>query len=96
MRSFPHVELAFDVAMRRYVPVNISRPKEQHTLLIIKYCLAGCDTGSAFFGIGKKSVFKSMILGALKFQRLKDLGHGPLSNCQSLLALSLLEQYMKN
>ena len=34
------------------------------------------------FGIGKKSVFKRMIQGALKFNRLKDLGHGPLSNCQ--------------
>ena len=32
--------------------------------------------------IGKKSVFKRMIQGALKFQGLKDLGHGPLSNCQ--------------
>ena len=35
-----------------------------------------------FGGIGKKSVFKRMIQGALKFQGLKDLGHGPLSNFQ--------------
>ena len=28
------------------------------------------------------SVFKRMIQGALKFQGLKDLGHGPLSKCQ--------------
>ena len=28
------------------------------------------------------SVFKRMIQGALKFQGLKDLGHGPLLNCQ--------------
>ena len=68
--------------MRRNVPVNIGLTKEQHTLLIIKCYLAGCDIGSAFFGIGTKSVFKRMILGALKFQGLKDLGHGPLSNCQ--------------
>ena len=63
-------ELASDVAMRRYIPVNIlftSLTKEQHTILIIKYCLAGWDIGSAFFGIGKKSVFKRMIQGALKF-----------------------------
>ena len=34
------------------------------------------------FGIGKKSVFKFMKQGTLKFQGLKDLGHGLLSNCQ--------------
>ena len=71
--------------MRRNIPVNIlftSLTKDQHTVLIIKYCLAGCDIGSAFFGFGKKSVFKSMVQGALKFQGLKDLGHGPLSNFQ--------------
>ena len=68
--------------MRRNVPVNTGLTKEQHTLLIIKCCLAGFDIGSAFFGIGTKSVFKRMIQGALKFQGLKDLGHGPLSNCQ--------------
>ena len=52
MRSFSHVELAYDVAMRHNIPVNIlltSPTKEQHIVLIIKYCLAGCDIGSAFF-----------------------------------------------
>ena len=52
MRSFSHVGLAYDVAMRRNIPVNIlftSLTEEQHTVLIIKYCLAGCDIGSAFF-----------------------------------------------
>ena len=51
MRSFSHVELANDVATRRNIPVNIftSLTKEYHTVLIIKYCLAGCDIGSAFF-----------------------------------------------
>ena len=94
MRSFSHVELAYDVDMRRNIPVNIlliSLAKEQHTILIIKYCLAGCDTGSAFFGIGKKSVFKRMIQGGLKFQKLKDLGHGPLSNCQKFTCTQFVE-----
>ena len=71
--------------MRRNIPVNIlftSLTKEQRTILIIKYCLAGFDIGSAFFGVGNKSVFKRMIHGALKFQGIKDLGHRPLSNCQ--------------
>ena len=57
MRSFLHVELAYDVAKRRYIHVNIlftSLTSEQHTRLIIKYCLAGWDIGSAFFGVGKK------------------------------------------
>ena len=52
MRSFLHVELAYDVAIRRYIPVNIlftCLTKEQHTVLIIKYCLAECDIGSVFF-----------------------------------------------
>ena len=38
MGSFSHVELAYDVAMRRYIPVNIiftSLTKEQYTILII-------------------------------------------------------------
>ena len=77
MRYFSRVKLAYDVAMSR-IPVNIlftSHTKEQHTILIIKYCLAECDIGSTFFGIGKMSVIKRMIQGALKFQGLKDLGH---------------------
>ena len=85
MRSFSHVELAYDVAMRRDIPVNIlfnSLTKVRHAIQIIKYCLAGCNIGSAFFGIGKKSVFKRMIQGALKFQGVIDLGHGPLFICQ--------------
>ena len=70
MRSFSHVQLAYDVAMRRNIPVNIlftSLTKEQQTILTIKYCRAGCDIGSALFGIGKMSVFKRMIQGALKY-----------------------------
>ena len=68
--TFLTCELAYDVAMIRYIPVNIlfaSLTKEQHIILIIKYCLAGWDIGSAFYVIGKKSVFKRMIQGALKF-----------------------------
>ena len=30
-------------------------------------CLAGWYIGSAFFGVGKKSIFKRLIQGALKF-----------------------------
>ena len=70
MGSFLHVELAYDVAMRLYIPFNIlftSLTSEQHTRLIIKYCLAGWDIGSAFFGVGKKSALKRMIQDALKF-----------------------------
>ena len=55
----------------------INHSKGQHTILIIKYCLARCDIGSVFFGIGKKSVFKHKIQGAHKFQGLKDLGNRP-------------------
>ena len=93
MRSFSRVELAYDVAMRSNIPVNIlftSLTKEQHTILIIKYCLAECDIGSAFFGLGKKSIFKRMIQGALKFRELQDLGHGPLSNCQKLTCIQFV------
>ena len=57
-------------------------PVLQKKTLKIKYCLSGYDIGSAFFRIGKKSVFKCMLQGALKFQGLKDLGHGSLRNCQ--------------
>ena len=67
MRSFSHVELEYDVAMRSNIPVNIlftSLTKEQHTVLILKYCLAECDIGSAFFGIGKKYVLKKVFFGS--------------------------------
>ena len=30
-------------------------------------------------------IFKRMIQGALEFQGLKDLGHGPWSNCQKFI-----------
>ena len=93
MRSFSHVELAYDVAMRRNIPINIlftSLTQEQHTILIIKYCLAGCDIGSFFFVIGKKSVFKCMIQDALKFQGLKDLGLRHLSNCQKFTCVQFV------
>ena len=59
---------------------------EQHKILIIEYCLAGCDIGSALFGIGTKSVFKRMIQGALKFQ---VLAMGLYQTAKSFLALSL-------
>ena len=52
MRSFSQVESAYDIALRRNIPVNILftiLTKDQHTVLIIKYCLAGSDIGSAFF-----------------------------------------------
>ena len=80
--------------MRCNIPVNIlfiSLTKEQHTILIIKHCLAGCDIGSAFFEIGKMSVFKRMMQGALKFQGLKDLRHGLLSNCQTFTCTQFVD-----
>ena len=43
------------------------------------------------FGIGKKSVFKRMIQGTLKFQGLKDLGHRFLSNCQKFTCTQFVE-----
>ena len=59
-------------------------------LLIIKYCLAELDIGKPFFGVGKKSVFKRVIQGALKFQGMKDLGHWPLSNCQKFTCIQFV------
>ena len=99
MSSFSHVKLAYDVAMRHNIPVNIlftSLTDKLHTELIIKYCLAGCDIGSASFGIGKKSVFKRMIQCALKFQGLNDLGHGPLSNFQKFTCTQFVGAIYEN
>ena len=86
MRSLSHVGLAYYVYMRRNITVNIlftSLTEGKHAILIILYSLAGCDIGSAFFGIGKQSVFKRMMQDALKLQGLEDLDNGPLSNCQN-------------
>ena len=88
MRSLSHVELAYYVYMRRNITVNFlftSLIEEKHAILIIQYYLPGCDIGSAFFGIGKPSVFKRMMQDALKFQGLEDLDNGPLSNCQNFI-----------
>ena len=63
MRSLSHVGLAYDVDMRRNIPVNIlftRLTKEKHSILVIIYCLAGCNMCSALFGVGK-SVFKRMM-----------------------------------
>ena len=65
MRSFLHVELAYEVAMRRYI-IHQSYIRTTHKT-DHKYCLTGWDIGSAFFGVGEKSVFIRMIQGALKF-----------------------------
>ena len=88
MRSLSHVELAYYVYMGRNITVNIlftSLTEEKHAILIILYCLAVCEIGSAFYGIGKRSVFKRMLQDALKFQGLEDLDNGPLSNCQNFI-----------
>ena len=79
MRSFSHVELTYDVATRRNIPVDVLFTSlTKKTIRMIKYCLSGYDKGNVFFGIGRKSVFKWMLQGALKFPGLKDQGHGPL------------------
>ena len=88
MRSFSNVELAYDVAMRRYIPVNIlftSLTKEQDTVLtgIIKYCLAGCDISSAFCWDWYEVRFQTHDTRCTEISGgLKDLCHEPLSNCQ--------------
>ena len=48
------------------------------------------------FGIGKKSVFKRMVQGALKFQGPKDLGNGPLSNFQKFTCTQFVGAIYEN
>ena len=59
MRSLLHVDLAYDVEMRRNNPV-IQPTKEKHAILIIIFSVMVCDICSALFGIAKKSDFKRM------------------------------------
>ena len=73
--------------VKRFIPVYrlfYRLTHEQHRILIVVYCLTGCDTCSAFFGIGKKKVFNLMMQSAMKYQGLKDLGNGSLSKNQKL------------
>ena len=75
------------VDMKRNIPVHVlfnCLTEEQRAILTTVYCLTGCDTCSAFYGIGKKSVFKLLIQRAPKFQGLKDLGNGPLLKSQKI------------
>lgn len=48
----------------RYVPVHEivkMLSKEQQNILLTVYCLTGCDSCSAFYGIGEKTAFKVMM-----------------------------------
>lgn len=49
---------------------------EQRQILLSVYCLTGCDTCSALFGIGKKKVFKLMLGNAKDFQKIASIGMG--------------------
>ena len=82
-RSFSVVGLAYDVDMRRNIPVSIlfTRLTKGKMQMIMIYCLTGCNICSALFWVGK-SIFKRMMQDALTFQELKDLGIEPLSNYQ--------------
>ena len=63
MRSFSHFGLAYDVDIRSNIPVNTLftlLTEEKHAIMVIIYCLAGCNICSALFGVGK-SVFKRMM-----------------------------------
>ena len=80
--STRHMMLLYDVIslLTSFSPVlQKNKNNTDHKILS-----GECDIGRTFFGIGKISTFKRMIQGA----GLKDIGHGPLSNCQELLALS--------
>ena len=95
MRSFSHVELAYDVEMRRndlLTSFSSTSQKKKHAILIIIFSVIVCDICSAFFGIAKKSDFKHM----------HDAGYTEISKIKRswqsdniILALSLLGHYMK-
>ena len=66
----------------RFVPVyklyQLLTP-QQHQIMLPVYCLTGCDTCSSFYGIGKKTVFKTLMQQADIFQGLSLLGNGPMT-----------------
>jgi hypothetical protein len=41
-------------------------------ILSAVHALTGCDTTSSFFGIGKKTVYKTLIQNPQKFQNTKN------------------------
>lgn len=60
----------------RFIPIHILveyLTTEQRQILLSVYCLTGCDTCSALFGIGKKKVFKLMLGNAKISKRLQVL-----------------------
>jgi len=64
----------------RFVPVhNIVKmlSVEQRNIMLTVYCLTGCDSCSAFYGIGKKTAFKVMMSNAADLQTIADLGNTP-------------------
>ena len=64
--------------LTRFIPVHaiVSQlNEEQLHILLDVYGLTGCDTCSAFFGIGKKKAFKILLNNHGDLQGLSDLGN---------------------
>ena len=96
---FHTVRMGTHVNMKRSIPVHIlfrSLTEEQRVNLITIYCLTGYSTCSAFFGIGKKSVFNLWYRMHWSFRDWKILVVGLFRSVKKLPALSLLELCMEN
>ena len=64
--------------------------EEQTNILLTVYALTGCDTCSAFFGIGKKKAFKIMLNNAEELQGLSDSGKDSSMSVKAKRHVSLL------
>ena len=63
--------------MSRFIPIhNIcdQLSKEQLIIILVVYCLTGCDTTSSFWGHGKKAAFRIMMSKSGDYQDLALLG----------------------
>jgi 5'-3' exonuclease len=69
---------------RKFIPVHDlynSLGAEMANILPVAHSLAGCDTTSSYFGIGKKTVYKILKQNTTKYQTLTNLASSDVDTC---------------
>ena len=77
--------------LSRFIPIhNIydQLSKEQLSILLVVYCLTGCDTTSSFWGHGKKAAFRIMMSKSGDYQDLALLNTR--ENCSNKVCRNII------
>jgi hypothetical protein len=69
---------------------------EMTNILPVAHSLTGCDTTSSFFGIGKKTVYKTRKQNTTKYQTLTNLASSDVDTCVEAGRLLVADLYDSN